>query len=390
MAQQSVQSASQSSQIVSSSQAIDTRSASELDAAARKRAANVQLKPQTQVSPNPNAQSLHALQTESAFDTEATTKLSEDKEKAESLSGKLQILQAVMLFAFGMLLIISIGAIVFYGLDFAMSLFDFDLHEYTQWIILLLAFLNLIFSCFGCFGTYKFKTLRKENEAKLTNVTKKLQENADGLEKDEEALGEELRKFEVEITHIENLNKELRATLSTFSDHKNALIQVKRGTARLYVDIRELWNLFKIYETNDMICRILKITAEYYKRAYQDGDTEPGLNEEQYDDLFRSSAIPRNEKVYFPSFNNKVWDKNGRFGKIDDGPILVDELERVCVLIYKRILQKELEIELSKQQTNGSFQNSLDLTKQLLDDSKQDSESDDGFFTTIRNVFGGD
>ena len=364
----------------------DPRSASQLDAAAANRAATVDLNPPTENAPNPNGQQLPELQNENAFDEDAAALLQADRERAESQSKNLQIVQGFVMFAFGMLLIISIGAIVFYVLDFAMSLFEFDLSEYTQWVILFLAFLNLIFSCCGCWGTYKFSEIDKENNRKLDAVTEELGRSVAGLQVDNDNLAEALRRFEVEITHIEGENKELKASLLKFQDQEQDLIEVRRGNARLFVSLRELWNLFKIYETNDMICRITKITAAYYKRAYQDNDDEPGLTEEQYDDLIRSSVIPVNEKAYFPTFNSSVWDRNGRLGKTKDGPILVDELERVCVLIYKRVLQQELEIQLNEEETRGQ-QKSLDLTRAILDDG-QDEESDPGFFQSIANVFG--
>ena len=272
-----------------------------------------------------------------------------------------------------------------------MSLFDFDLGEYTQWIILLLAFLNLIFSCCGCFGTYKFSELDKESKSKLDSVTEELKSLVDGITADNKALAETLRKFEVEITHIQGENKELRQSLDNFKRQEDDILEVRRGNARVNVRMRELWNLLKTVETNDMICRVTRITAEYYKKAYEDGDTEPGLNEEQYESLIRSSVIPQRDKAYFPSFVNSVWDKNGRFGKTEDGPILVDELERVCVLIYKRVLQRELEVELDKDAVDTAGRpKDIALTRQILDPQEEKKE-DGGFFANIvANVFGGD
>ena len=151
------------------------------------------------------------------------------------------------------------------------------------------------------------------------------------------------------------------------------ILSNRREEANLFVNLRDLWNLYKILETNDTAYRISRVSAEYYNKAYQDNDRENGLNQQQYDQLIASSVIARKHKEFFPKFDDRVWDRNGRVGQDRDGAILIDELERVCVLVYKRILQNELEIKLTQEKSKQT-QKDLDLTEPLLDDEQKEED----------------
>eukprot|EP01084_Bolivina_argentea_P015973 29914_1 len=58
-------------------------------------------------------------------------------QSTEDLSSKLQISEFILITTSGILAILAIGAIIFYALDWAASIFDFALTEYTQWLILM-------------------------------------------------------------------------------------------------------------------------------------------------------------------------------------------------------------------------------------------------------------
>ena len=186
----------------------------------------------------------------------------------------------------------------------------------------------------------------------------------------------------MEITHIEGENKELKASLRNFETQEEEFKNVTKSQTKLYVSLRELWNLFKILETNDMISKITKITAEYYRKAYQDGDEEPGLNEDQYDSLVRSSVVPVSDKPFFPPFDWNGWQKD------NDGNILVDEFERVLVLIYKNILNEELKVELRRVENTGD--RSLGFTRAILQTQPEEQKDNNDAGGIFSRFFGGD
>eukprot|EP01084_Bolivina_argentea_P260134 439182_1 len=291
-------------------------------------------------------------------------------DEGKELSGKLQIIEFILITGFGILTILAIGAIIFYLLDWAASIFDFDLSEYTQWLILILSGINIIMSCCGCYGTYKLSDVGEQNEKRLKEAIKILEIIVKDFEQDNKQLDHTLGKFQVEIDHLNNENSEAIASLRNVEKREKDFIRERKNEASMFVSLRELWNLWKSFETFSTIARITSITAKYYKYSYIDDDIQPGLDSEQYNYLLRS--ITKSERKFFPPFNHKVWRKH-----TNNNSILVDEFERVLVLIYKNVLRDELKVKLSNKDRSRNI-GALGVTKEVLD--QQNNKKKKGIF----------
>eukprot|EP01084_Bolivina_argentea_P085370 154277_1 len=351
------------------------------------RVENVELQPKTKTLPDPNKPT-EPLKTDRVLNGEIDEATNINLEEEQQLSGYMSYILFWIVFGFSMLMILAIGSIIFYVIDIAASAFDFDLSVYTQYVILILTFINITMSCCGCYGTYRFSEIGKKNNDRLNAVTKQLQLLASGIGEDNVELEQSIKQLEIEITHFEIENNELTRSIGEFEGKKFGLKRISSGKrlkqlsninmdksmkkarkeeAIVYVNFREMWNLYTILETQRAICNISKISAYYYTYAYSDGDKSPGLDRTQYQELVDSAVVPVKDKKFFPRFNDDVWDINGRVGNSKNGAILFDEFERVLVMIYKRILYYDLKIELD----NDHGMN-LDIVRDLLVEVKKE------------------
>eukprot|EP01084_Bolivina_argentea_P071601 130122_1 len=357
----------------------DGRSPSELEADGKERASKAEPKNQGEQLP-----------VEERETTETDEKLKQQEEEEAQLHQTIEESESFLyfmlwfiLFGFGTLAVIAVAAIIFYLLNYAAQLFDFDFSEYASYIAVGLSIINVIMSCFGCWGTYTFSALQQDSENELRKVTEDLKNVGKDLETDNADLRISLRKIEVKLAHFDNENLELQATLNDFARQEDEMQRIVKKESEKYVSLSDLWSMWQIQETNDIILKIVSITCEYYHVAYQDLDTEDGLNEEQYKTLIlQNPEIPKDERVIFPPFDHTVWEREK-----EGDPILVDELERISAMVYKYLLDYKLTYEQLDSDKQGP---AFDLTTQVLEDKQQkadeanakdDEEEDDGFWS---------
>eukprot|EP01084_Bolivina_argentea_P182964 315787_1 len=91
----------------------------------------------------------------------SNTEIKKEKQEAEKLSLCFHIMKFVIITVPGILVILAIGAIVFYALDSAFSIFDFNLSKYTYWIITILCLANFTMFICGCCGTFVLSQKKK-------------------------------------------------------------------------------------------------------------------------------------------------------------------------------------------------------------------------------------
>ena len=157
------------------------------------------------------------------------------QQEATELDGLLKLALFFISFFFGLLLIFGIGAIVFYAVDWALSLFDFDFSDITGYIILALSFLNLLMSFCGCFGTWKLSGINEDNKNKLEWVNNEYEKVLKEIGSLNKTLERDLMRFEVEITQIQNENKELRQNFEQIDTQTDDFNEVRAQSKESFV-----------------------------------------------------------------------------------------------------------------------------------------------------------
>ena len=307
------------------------------------------------------------------------------QQEATELDGLLKLALFFISFFFGLLLIFGIGAIVFYAVDWALSLFDFDFSDITGYIILALSFLNLLMSFCGCFGTWKLSGINEDNKNKLEWVNNEYEKVLKEIGSLNKTLERDLMRFEVEITQIQNENKELRQNFEQIDTQTDDFNEVRAQSKESFVLLMQLWNLSKMLDAHSVIANILKVEAAYYPKAYLTATSDHGLNEREYAMLIRTTVRPVKIKQYFQRyipFDHKIWmkrSKDGTVNGLEDVPrdnLLINELERVLLLIYKKVRDSEFKVAFPRERNVGR-QDSIQLAEDLLNRSNTNNQNED-------------
>ena len=196
----------------------DLRSNEQLRGDAEARAADADVVDNTERVQNPESAENENIKTRSKEGVDrAISELEEEQlmleERQEFTSFLIRIGIFSILFSFGILMIFGIFALIFYAMDKAAAAFDFDISEYTLYIIVLLTLCNLMMSCFGCFGTYLFSEQYANDLRELDKVTASISRSADEINKTNDDLGDVFQRLEVEIMHFQGENQELLQSL---------------------------------------------------------------------------------------------------------------------------------------------------------------------------------
>eukprot|EP01084_Bolivina_argentea_P178539 308601_1 len=246
-------------------------------------------------------------------------KIKQQKEEVEKISLCFKITKFVIITGPGILVILAVGAIIFYVLDMAFAIFDFDLSEYTYWIITILCVANFLMSICGCCGTYKLSQI--ENEYKrLDDATLAFEAYNEQFRKDNIQLKEHFQRIEYRIKRMDNENTETITVARELVQLEPDAKYARKNHAEEWVEFKQLMNLWKIYETLEAIVQMKKIVKAYYRYAEKE---QGGLNQNGYHDLVRF-IVPKTDKHLFPGFHEVWWNKSDK-----NDNIYFDDFERV-------------------------------------------------------------